>query len=140
MKRTLGERGNVHEDEELGTRFLSLESLKETLLVDVLKDVTAESILNLTIKTVRRRSIVYTDKFKSYDSLMVCGYRHLKIDHSKRFSTGKVYINGLEGSWSYAKERLIKYHGVSKEKFPLYLKEMEYRCNNRHKNMFNLLA
>jgi len=108
--------------------------------VDVLKDVTADSILNLTIKTVRRGSIVYTDKFRSYDSLMFCGYRHLKIDHSKRFSTGKVYINGLEGFWSYAKERLIKHHGVSKEKFPLYLKEMEFRYNNRGKNMFNLLA
>lgn len=108
--------------------------------VDVLKDVTAETILNLTIKTVRRGSIVYTDRFKSYDSLMFCGYRHLRVDHSKRFSTGKVYINGLEGFWSYAKERLIKHHGVSKEKFPLYLKEMEFRYNNRHKNIFNLLA
>ncbi len=108
--------------------------------VDVLKDVTAETILNLTIKTVRRGSIVYTDRFKSYDSLMFCGYRHLRVDHSKRFSTGKVYINGLEGFWSYAKERLIKHHGVSKEKFPLYLKEMEFRYNNRHKNIFNLLS
>lgn len=108
--------------------------------VDVLKDVTAESILSLTIKIVRRGSIVYTDKFKSYDSLMFCGYRHLKVDHSRRFSTGRVYINGLEGFWSYAKERLIKHHGVSKEKFPLYLKEMEFRYNNRDKNIFNLLA
>lgn len=108
--------------------------------VDVMKDITAESILALTIKTVRRGSIVYTDRFKSYDSLMFCGYRHLKVDHSKRFSRGRVYINGLEGFWSYAKERLIKHHGVSKEKFPLYLKEMEFRYNNRHNNMFSLLA
>jgi len=99
--------------------------------VDILKDVTAEAILNLTIKTVRRGSIVYTDRFKSYNSLMFCGYRHLRVDHSKRFTSGKVYINGLEGFWSYAKERLIKHHGVSKEKFPLYLKEMEFRYNNR---------
>jgi len=108
--------------------------------VDILKDVTAEAILNLTIKTVRRGSIVYTDRFKSYNSLMFCGYRHLRVDHSKRFTSGKVYINGLEGFWSYAKERLIKHHGVSKEKFPLYLKEMEFRYNNRNKNIFNLLA
>jgi hypothetical protein len=38
---------------------------------------------------------------------MCCGYRHLKVDHGKRFSSVKVYINGLEGFWSYAKERLI---------------------------------
>ena len=108
--------------------------------VEVVKDVTAETLLNLTIKTVRRGSIVYTDKFRSYDALMCCGYRHLKVDHGKRFSSGKVYINGLEGFWSYAKERLIKHHGVSREKFPLYLKEMEFRYNNRNTRIFHELA
>jgi transposase len=108
--------------------------------VEILKDVSAESILNATVKTVRRGSIVYTDKFRSYDSLMFCGYRHLKIDHQKHFSRGKVYINGLEGFWSYAKERLIKFHGVSKERFPFYLKEMEFRYNNRNKSIFDILV
>ncbi|MDO8722660.1 MAG: IS1595 family transposase, partial [Syntrophales bacterium] len=46
--------------------------------VDVVKDVSAKTILNHTIQTVRRGSIVYTDKFRGYDSLMFCGYRHLK--------------------------------------------------------------
>jgi transposase len=108
--------------------------------VEVVKNVKAETLLNLTVQTVRRGSIVYTDKFKSYDSLMFCGYRHLKIDHKKKFSSGKVYINGVEGFWSYAKERLIKHHGVSKERFPLYLKEMEFRYNNRGKSLFNLFV
>jgi transposase len=108
--------------------------------VEVIKDVTAQTLLNFTVKTVRRGSIVYTDKFRSYDSLMFCGYRHIKIDHKKLFASGKVYINGVEGFWSYAKERLIKFHGISKEKFPLYLKEMEFRYNNRDKNIFNLMA
>ena len=82
--------------------------------VTAVPNVTAETLINLTVKTVRRGSIVYTDKTKSYDSLMFCGYRHLKIDHGKLFSFGKVYINGLEGFWSWAKERLIKHHGVPK--------------------------
>lgn len=111
-----------------------------TVLVEVVKDVTAESLLSMTVKTVRRGSIVYTDKFKSYNALMFCGYRHLKVDHGKRFSSGKVYINGLEGFWSYAKERFMKFHGVSKEKFPLYLKEMEFRYNNRANDIFTLLV
>jgi transposase len=108
--------------------------------VEVIKDVTAETLLNMTVKTVRRGSIVYTDKFRGYDSLMFCGYRHIKINHQKVFASGKVYINGVEGFWSYAKERLIKFHGISKEKFPLYIKEMEFRYNNRDKNIFNLMA
>lgn len=111
-----------------------------TVLVEVVKDVTAESLLSMTVKTVRRGSIVYTDKFRSYNALMFCGYKHLRVDHKKRFSTGKVYINGLEGFWSYAKERFMKFHGVSKEKFPFYLKEMEFRYNNRHNDIFTLLV
>jgi transposase len=111
-----------------------------SVVVTAVTDVSAETLLNHTVKMVRRGSIVYTDKFRSYDALMFCGYKHMRIDHRKRFSNGKVYINGLEGFWSYAKERLIKHHGVSKQKFPLYLKEMEFRYNNRHRNIFTSLV
>lgn len=108
--------------------------------VTVVANVTAETLVGLTVKTVRRGSIVYTDRFKSYDSLMFCGYSHLKVDHSVRFGSGKVYINGLEGFWSWAKERLIKHHGISKNHFPLYLKELEFRYNHRHQDIFELVA
>lgn len=108
--------------------------------VTVVPNVSAKILLDITVKTVRRGSIVYTDKFKSYDSLMFCGYRHLNIDHNKRFSSGKVYINGVEGFWSWAKERLIKHHGVSKKYFPLYLKELEFRYNNRNSDIFEIIT
>jgi len=113
---------------------------KGIVQVEVLKDVSAESLLNIAVKKVRRGSIVYTDRFRGYDALMFCGYRHLRVDHEKIFSSGKVYINGLEGFWSYAKERLIKHHGVSIQKFPLYLKEMEFRYNHRNKEIFEILT
>lgn len=108
--------------------------------VQVVPDVSAKTVLGLTVTKVRRGSIVYTDKFKSYDSLMFCGYRHLQIDHEKHFSRGKVYINGLEGFWSFAKERIIKHHGVSPRRFPLYLKEMEFRYNHRREDIFPIIV
>ena len=108
--------------------------------VTVVPNVSAATLLKLTVKKVRRGSIVYTDRFASYDSLMFCGYRHLKVDHQKIFSSGKVYINGLEGFWSWAKERLIKHHGVSKTHFPLYLKELEFRYNHRNEDLFDLIT
>ena len=112
--------------------------------VEVVKDVTAETLLDLTVKTVRRGSLVYTDQFKGYNALMSCGYQHLKVHHGKgekhHFSRGQVYINGLEGFWSYAKERLIKHHGVSPKRFPLYLKEMEFRYNHRKEKLFPILV
>lgn len=108
--------------------------------VSVVQDVSAATLLKLTVKKVRRGSVVYTDRFGSYDSLMFCGYRHLKIDHQKLFSSGRVYINGLEGFWSWAKERLMKHHGVSKARFPLYLKELEFRYNHRTGDLFDQVA
>jgi len=55
------------------------------------------------------------------------------------FAKGDVYINGIEGFWSFAKENMAKHHGVSSDKFLLYIKEMEWRYNNRNKDLFDLL-
>jgi len=97
-------------------------------------------VLGLAITKVRRGSIVYTDRYRIYDALMFCGYRHLKVDHGKQFSRGRVYINGLEGFWSWAKERVIKHHGISAHRFPLYLKELEFRYNHRDQDIFTIIA
>ena len=108
--------------------------------VSIVQDVSAESLMTETVKRVRRGSIVYTDKWRGYDSLMFCGYKHLNIDHRYKFKQGKVYINGIEGFWSFAKERLIKHHGISRKKFLYYIKEMEWRYNNRGKDLFEVLV
>jgi transposase len=110
------------------------------VFVEVLPTTRAKDVLALTVKKVRRGSIVYTDRYKSYDALMFCGYRHLRVDHGKYFSRGRVYINGLEGFWSYAKERIMKYHGVSPQRFPYYLKELEFRYNHRKEDLFPLIT
>ena len=42
--------------------------------------------------------------------------------------------------WSYTKERLMKYHGVSIGMFPLYIKELVFRYDNRGKDLFEELV
>jgi len=108
--------------------------------VEVVQNVTGETLLTMAIKKVKRGSLIYTDKFRSYNGLISYGFRHMRIDHGKRFVNGKVYINGIEGFWSFAKERLMKYHGVNPNKFPLYLKELEFRYNHRNRDLFNDLV
>ncbi len=115
-------------------------SRKNRVFVEVVPNVTGQTLLDWTVKKVRRGSIVYTDKFRGYDALMCCGYKHLSVDHSSRFCNGKVHINGLEGFWSWAKERLFKHHGISPRWFPLYLKELEFRYNHRKDDLFLLLV
>ena len=108
--------------------------------VEIVKDVKAETLLKETIRKVKRGSLIYTDKFKSYDGLVMYGFRHERIDHSKRFANGKVYINGIEGFWSYAKGKLLKFHGLLPETFPYYLKELEFRYNNRDEDLFDMIV
>ena len=104
--------------------------------VEVVKDVKAETLLRERIKKVKRGSLIYTDQYRGYDGLVMYGLRHERIDHSKRFKNGKVYINGIEGFWSYAKERLMRFHGVSSKLFPMYLKELGFRYNRRGKDLY----
>ena len=99
---------------------------KESVRVEIVKNVKTRTLLKKTIKKVKKGSIVYTDKWRGYDSLVFSGYRHLVIDHSKLFGKGKVHINGIEGFWSYAKQNLAKHHGMKPDKFPMHIKEMEW--------------
>ncbi len=107
-----------------------------TAIVD---NVTAETLMNEIIDHAEKGSVFYTDRFKSYKSLKFYG-KHIAIDHGQEFGKGKRHINGLEGFWSFAKERLLKYHGVSKSYFHLYLKEMEFRYNYRKENIYHKLV
>ena len=87
---------------------------------------------------MKRGSIIYTDKFKSYDSLVIYGFRHKRIDKSMKFANGKVYINGIEEFWSYVKEKLVKFYRADRENFVYYLKGLEFRYNFRY-NLDNIL-
>lgn len=109
------------------------------VVVQVVPNVSQATLLDATVKLVKRGTLVYTDQYAGYDTLTCCGYRHLKVQHGRQFSRGKVHINGLEGFWSYAKGKLARHHGVAPHRFPLYLYEMQFRYNHRQADLFDLL-
>lgn len=81
---------------------------------------------------------VYTDGWKAYDGLVLNGYQHYRIYHSKdEFARGKNHVNGIESFWSFAKTRLAKFRGTSN--FTLQLLECEFRFNHRS-NLGEILA
>lgn len=82
-------------------------------------------------------SKIYSDSWKSYRGLKKKGYEHQTVDHGKeeyvrQINNGKAHINGIEGFWGYLKERLLKHHGVADKNLIFYVKEIEFRFNNRH--------
>jgi transposase len=57
--------------------------------------------------------------------------KHFRVHHSKNeFVRGNSHINGIESFWGYVKNRLVKFKGMNKSMFNLYLKVCEFRFNN----------
>ena len=76
-------------------------------------------------------STIHTDGFRTYDGIVDLGYqKHYRVNHGKdEFAVGTNHINGIEG---FAKVRLVKFRGMSKNTFYLHLKECEFRFNYRN--------
>src|SRR3989344_603834 len=86
----------------------------------IVQDVSAKTLMNEIKNKTRKGSVFYTDGWKSYASLEQYG-KHNIIDHDKELvDKNHNHINGIEGFWSFAKERFHKYHGIDKENYPFY--------------------
>ena len=93
----------------------------------VIKNASKQELLPIARKIVKQQSTIYTDKWKAYD-----GYKHYRINHSTRYSDRKgTHVNGTPNFWSFAKRRLAKFNGVSRDTFLLHLKETEFRYNHK---------
>ncbi len=98
----------------------------------IVEDVSRKTLRQIIRTKVVPESVIYTDGFRSYDGLVLDGFKHYRINHQQCFAASKrQHINGIENFWGYAKTRLKSYYGVSRGHFYLYLKEMEFRFNNR---------
>lgn len=83
-------------------------------------------------------SLYFTDDYHGYASLALRG-EHVVVKKEKGRPLGRDHVNGIEGFWSWAKNWLYQYRGVPKDKFPLYLKECEWRFNHRNEDLVPLL-
>ena len=84
---------------------------------------------------------IHSDGWRAYDGLVQAGFaKHHRIRHEKdRFAENGIHINGIESFWSFAKRRLAKFNGVPPARFPLFLKETEFRFNHRHRNLYRIM-
>jgi transposase len=79
---------------------------------------------------VQPDSIVYSDGWRGYNVLDTSEFKHYLINHSKLFANGHNHINGIVNFWNQAKRHMRKFNGVTRDHFPLFLKECEWRFNN----------
>lgn len=108
------------------------------VFVTVVKNCSKEELMPIIKGHVLEGSTIHTDGWKAYDGLILNGYDHYRVHHSKNeFARGKNHVNGIESFWSFAKRRLAKFNGIASHKFHLYLKESEFRFNYRSGNIYD---
>ena len=98
--------------------------------VTVVRNVSAESLLRMTLKIVKGSYSHTRINRYSYDTLTFCGYRHLRLRIMANDSVG---LRGWQSAastasqrfWSYAKGKLQKHQCVSPSKFPSISRSMK---------------
>lgn len=114
------------------------------VFIDLIPGLQAETVfhfhLNFHLKLVRSGNLVYTDRYKDYDAMIFCGNDTLPYDCIRRYDQ-PARIDAVDSRfWAFARNRLKRFRGISCQRFPLYLKELEFRFNNREHDIFPLLA
>ena len=110
------------------------------VFTQIVENCSKQALVPIIKGQVLSQATVYTDGWKSYDGLILDGYKHHRIHHHEnQFARGKNHVNGIESFWSFTKLRLAKLHGIRPNYFPLHLKESEWRFNHRQDNLYLLI-
>jgi transposase-like protein len=102
--------------------------VRAKVIPNVRRDVLQQEILD----GVENGSTVYTDGYPGYDQLLLKGYLHQVINHTREYVRGEVHTQGIDNFWNLLK-RTLRGTYVAVEPFHLdrYVDEQAFRYNNR---------
>jgi transposase len=134
-RRVRGKRGR---GAGLKTPVFGVLKRKGKVYTKIVRNCSKDELLPILKGKILAGSTVYSDGWKAYDGL-VYNYDHYRVHHAvNEFARGKNHINGIESFWGWSKRRLVKFNGIKKEHFHLFLKECEFRFNHRD-DMYTIL-
>ncbi|MFW6324957.1 MAG: transposase, partial [Desulfovibrionales bacterium] len=114
------------------------------VFVDLMSGLDGETLfhfhMNFHLTMVRMGKLLYTDKYKQYDSLIACGNGVLPYGILSAKKEIPTIDQRRSGFWQFAKKRLKRYSGITPQRFPLYIKELEFRYNHREQDIFSTLV
>ena len=112
------------------------------MYTEIVPDVQRKILQALICGRADLESVIHTVGWKAYDGLVDLGYeKHFRVNHaSSEFSKGDSnHINCIESFCVYAKHRFVKFNGIPKHLFVIYLKETEFRFNHRGSDLYKVL-
>jgi len=138
-KRSPGKRGRGASNK---TIVFGLFKRNGKVYTEIVPDCSAKTLQSIIRGHADINSIIHSDSWRGYNGLVDVGYeKHYRVNHGKNeFSKGNGnHINGIESFWGYAKNRLMKFNGIPKNKFYFYLKETEFRFNHRDIDLYKFV-
>jgi len=110
---------------------------------EIIPDAKKATIQEIIRGKVLPESVIYTDGWRAYDGLVDVGYdKHFRVKHGENqwvaAESAATHINGIESFWSYAKRRMAKFNGIPKDRFYSFLKETEFRFNNKENDLYKV--
>jgi len=126
-----GKRGRGAEGKTIVFGMLEREGKIKTQIVS---NVTSKILHPIIIDNITKGSIIYTDEYRSYNSLNQKGYNHECCNHGiKQYVNESSHVNSLEGFWARLKLSIRGTHiHVSSKHLGKYANEFEYRFNYRN--------
>lgn len=108
--------------------------------LELIAECTKEELEPIIKRKIGKKTEVFSDSNTSYTGLVGLGYVHSSVDHGMEiYVDGTIHINGMEGFWGLSKTNMHTYKGIKKKNWILYLKEMEFRYNNRKLDFADLV-
>ena len=110
----------------------------------IVSGVTRGTLMRVVEGRASRDPIMCTDGFASCDGLVDWGCkRHCRVSRGEngfveRGNPGD-RIDGIEGFWGHAKDRLVRCQGMPEEDFYLHLRECESRFDMRGRGMYRFM-
>ena len=111
-------------------------------ITEIVPDCERLTLQAVILGRVSIESVIYSDGWCGYNGLVDVGYsKHFRVSHGdNEFAReGHCHINGIESFWSFTKQRLAKFNGVSVN-FELHLKESEWRWKKQPDALANELG
>ena len=92
-----------------------------------LRNVQTATIRPFIEQMVQKGARVYTDSYDVYHFLGRAGYQHATVNHGAgEYARGEVHCNTIECTWSWLRQAIRTYRGVSKVYLPLYVAQFAF--------------
>ena len=103
--------------------FGGIEQCTDKIFMEVVEDRTKETLWALIDTYIAKGSVIWSDKWRSYQGLDKAGYEHFTVNHSEQFKAEDgTCTNSIEGRWNAVKRSFPKF-GTNHNLYEGYLAE-----------------